>query len=114
MIEFLFLFRRENVAHEPQASPQQMQANMKDWQDWLGNIAAQDKLVSAGQKLSPTGKIVGSNKMITDGPYVEVKEAVGGYSLIKASSIEEASEIAKGCPILKVGGSVEVRSIVPM
>ena len=57
------------------------------------------------------GKVVKPNNIITDGPYTEIKELIGGYSLIKADSLDEAADIAKGCPILKVGGNVEVREI---
>jgi hypothetical protein len=52
--------------------------------------------------------------MITNGPYVETKETVGGYTIIKANDLKEATELAKGCPIVTVGGSVEVRPIIMM
>jgi hypothetical protein len=112
MKEFLLIFRRE-ITNEPALSPEQLQAMMKPWQDWIGNIAAQNKLVTAGNRLEGDGKVVKPN-VITDGPYVETKEAIGGYTIIKAASLEEATEISKGCPILQVGGNVEVRAIIPM
>jgi hypothetical protein len=112
MKEFLLIFRRE-VTNEPSMSPEQLQAMMKPWQDWIGNIAAQNKLVTAGNRLESDGKVVKPN-VITDGPYVETKEAIGGYTIIKADSLEEATEISKGCPILQVSGNVEVRAIIPM
>jgi hypothetical protein len=114
MEEFLLVFRRGAVSNEPAPSPEQIQAMMKPWQDWMGSIAAQNKLVTAGNRLTPDGKVVKPDGVITDGPYVEIKEAIGGYTIIRASSLEEAAEISKGCPILKVGGTVEVRTIVPM
>jgi hypothetical protein len=52
--------------------------------------------------------------VIVNGPYVELKEALGGYIMVKASNLDEATELAKNCPILSVGGSVEVRAIVQM
>jgi len=52
--------------------------------------------------------------LVTNGPYVETKEAIGGYILIRAETLDEAAEMAKGCPILMIGGNVEVRNIVPM
>jgi hypothetical protein len=91
-----------------------MQAIMKQWMDWIGGIAAQNKLTSAGNPLGSAGKVVRANNVITDGPYTEIKELIGGYSIVKADSLEEAAELAKGCPILAVGGNVEVRDIVPM
>jgi hypothetical protein len=112
MKEFLLIFRREG-GDGTAMSPEQIQQMMKPWQDWIGSIAAQNKLVSAGNRLEPDGKVVKGN-LITNGPYVELKEAVGGYTIVKANSLEEASEISKGCPILQIGGSVEVRAIINM
>jgi hypothetical protein len=114
MEEFLLIFRRNNTSDEPQLSPDQMQAMMKPWQDWIGSIAAQNKLVDSGNRLSSNGRIVKSDSTITNGPYVEMKEAIGGYIIIRANSIDEAAELSKGCPILMKGGNVEVRPIVPM
>lgn len=115
MTEFLLIFRQCPVSSGQAApSPEQMQAAMKPWQDWIGSIAAQNKLVTAGNRLVADGKVVKPDNLVTDGPYVETKETIGGYTIIKANSLEEATEISKGCPILKTGGSVEVRAIIPM
>ena len=114
MKEFLLIFRRENTASNPPMSPEQLQAMMKPWQDWIGSIAAQNKLVAAGNRLEPAGNVVKPNNVVTNGPYVEIKEAIGGYTIIKTDTLEDATEISKGCPILTVGGSVEVRAIIPM
>src|SRR5690349_10682536 len=102
MQDYLLIYRREaNAAVE--ASPDQIQAMMKPWQDWMGSLAAQNKLTDRGNRLAPEGSVVKSNSVITSGPFVEVKEAVGGYSIVKAKDLKEASELAKGCPILSVG-----------
>jgi hypothetical protein len=78
-------------------------------------IAAQNKLGDRGNRLhNGAGKVLKPNNVITDGPYMEIKEAIGGYSIVKAASLEEATELAKGCPIFNVGGSVEVREIAAM
>jgi hypothetical protein len=114
MNEFLLIFRRENTGPETVLSPEQIQAMMKPWQDWIGSIAAQNKLVTAGNRLAHQGNVVKPGQVITNGPYVEIKEAIGGYTIVKADTLEEASELSKGCPILMVGGSVEVRPIIPM
>lgn len=113
MKEFLFIYRRD-ANNIPDASPEEMQNNMKKWMDWMGGIAAQNKLVNRGNRLEKAGKVLNSNNMITDGPYAETKESVGGYSIVNADTIEEACELAKGCPILSFGGSVEVREIGTM
>ena len=113
MKEFLMIFRNSNGGEKP--SPEQMQAMMKQWQDWIGGIAAQNKLSSSGNRLSADdSRVVKPNNLITNGPYVEIKEAVGGYIIVKTNSVDEAAELAKGCPILKIGGNVEVRTVVPM
>lgn len=114
MQEFLLVFRREAASSETPLSPEQLQSMMKPWEDWIGSIAAQNKLVSAGNRLTAEGRVVNADKLITNGPYVEIKEAIGGYILVKANSIDEAAELSLNCPILAVGGTVEVRMIVPM
>ncbi|NHA04472.1 transcription initiation protein [Mucilaginibacter sp. HC2] len=113
MKEFLFVFRNNSVG-APQGSPEEMQAITQKWMDWVGGIAAQNKLVNRGNRLFGDGKVVRSNNVITDGPYTEIKELIGGYTLVKAESLEEAAELAKGCPILAFGGNVEVREINPL
>lgn len=114
MEDFLFIFRMESAAGRPPASAAQREESMKRWQDWLGALAAQNHLSSTGSRLKPEGKLVKSKNIITDGPYMEMKETIGGYSIIKAASLAEAAELAKGCPIFLVGGSVEVREIAGM
>ena len=114
MTEFLLIFRRGAVEPNAHLSPEQLQAMMKPWQDWIGSLAAQNKLVDTGNRLEHAGKVIRPGGLITDGPYVETKEAVGGYTLIRANSMEEAIQLSKDCPILSVGGNVEVRAIIPM
>jgi hypothetical protein len=114
MKEFLLVFRRDFDSTEAQPSPEQFQAMMKNWQDWMGNLAAQNKLVNSGNRLASEGRVVKPNNMVTDGPYVELKEAIGGYIIVRADSIDEAAELAKGCPILLIKGNVEVRTVIPM
>ena len=93
------------------ASPEQMQASTKRWMDWIGGIAAQNKLTDRGNRLFPDGKVVKPDNVIADGPYTEIKECIVGYSIVKADSVEEATELAKGCPIFAIGGNVEVRQV---
>ncbi|MBC7748342.1 MAG: transcription initiation protein [Methylotenera sp.] len=114
MKEFLLVFRRSTDIEESQPSPEKLQAMMKPWQDWMGNIAAQNKLASSGNRLLSDGRVVKSKSVITNGPYVEMKEAIGGYIIVMANSIDEAAELAKDCPILEMNGNVEIRTIVPM
>lgn len=113
MKEFLFVFRNDQNA-TPKGSPEELQALLQKWMDWIGGIAAQNKLVDRGNRLTASGKVVKANNVITDGPYTEIKEVLGGYTLVKAASLDEAAALAKGCPILAIGGNVEVREINPM
>jgi hypothetical protein len=113
MKDFLLIFRA-SAAGPSTASPEEMQASMQKWMDWMGGIAAQNKLIDRGNRLNPAGKVVNASHVVTDGPYMEIKEAIGGYTLIRAESLEEAAEISKGCPILLAGGNVEVREIAVM
>jgi len=113
MKDFLFVYRMDyNVM--PQSTPEQMLTMTKRWMDWIGSIAAQNKLVDKGNRLFPTGHVLKPNNVITNGPFIEIKESLGGYSIIREESYEKAVEIAKGCPGLIVGGSVEVREVNPM
>lgn len=114
MKEFLLIFRRDFISKEEQPSPEQIQNMMKPWQDWMGSLAAQNKLASSGNRLASDGRVVKSDKIVTDGPYVEIKEAIGGYIVVKANDLDEAAELAKGCPVLNIGGNVEVRGLVGM
>jgi hypothetical protein len=110
MKDFLLVYRSD-YSKMPKASPEEMQATTKRWMDWIGGIAAQNKLTDRGNRLVPSGKVLKADHVITDGPYTEIKESIIGYSMVKASSIEEAIELAKGCPVLKSGGNVEVREV---
>ncbi len=116
MDKYMMIFRNTPVSEDAYAnmSPEQMQAEIEKWNSWIGGIAAQGKLIGS-DALEATGKIVtGSKKVVTDGPYVDIKEAIGGYIIVKANTLDEAAILADGCPILHVGGTVEVRMIVPM
>ena len=113
MKDFLLIYRAEYTAM-PAGTPEQMEAMTKRWMDWIAGIAAQGKLIDRGNRLTNTGQVVKPNNVVTNGPYMEIKESIGGYSMIKAGSYEEAVELAKGCPVLTVGGSVEVRDINPL
>jgi hypothetical protein len=113
MKEFLMLFRNENPAGGEMPSAEQMQAVMKDWQDWIASVAAAGKFLSTN-RLYSEGKSLSADGRITDGPYAEVKEMIGGYLIVKAADLEEATEMAKACPNLKYGGKVEVRRVMPM
>ncbi|MDX1908202.1 MAG: YciI family protein [Bacteroidia bacterium] len=110
MQEFMMIFRMAPVS-SMETTPEQLQESVKQWQDWMGGIAAQGKYVS-GSQLGFTGKTLKADGVVTDGPYAEVKEIVGGNIIVKAADLDEALELAQGCPILFVGGHVEIRDIM--
>ncbi len=106
----MMLFRTEKNDN-PAPSPEQMQEMVKTWQDWIGGIAAQGKFV-ATNALGGQGKTIQKGKPVTDGPYAEVKEIVGGYIIVKADNFDDAVELSRGCPTLAIGGSVEIRDVM--
>ena len=93
------------------ASPEQMQIWMQQTMDWLGGIADKGKFEGKGDGLVFDGaKVVHHNNLVTNGPFGEIKETLGGYVVVKADSIDEAVEFAKGSPILQgEGNTIEVR-----
>ena len=94
------------------ASPEQIQVWMKQTMDWIGGIAAQNKYSGGNGLLFDDSKVVRPNNVVTNGPFGEIKETIGGYMIVRAGSVEEAVEFAKGCPVLQgEGNSVEVRKI---
>ncbi|MGZ3776431.1 MAG: YciI family protein [Mucilaginibacter sp.] len=113
MKEFVMVYRSEPMG-EIKLTPEGNMIISKEWENWMGGIAAQNKLVSPGVRLGNEGRIVKPGNIVTNGPYAEIKEMVGGVSVFKADSIEEVTEWAKTCPILSVGGNVEVREIISM
>lgn len=108
MNEFLLIFRRDFTTREIQPSPEELQQHFQHWQQWFGKLTAQDKLARPLQRWDGKGIIV-NGKEVTNGPYAEIKESIGGMILIKAADYDEAAEIAKECPILELGGNVEIR-----
>jgi hypothetical protein len=108
MEKFLYLFRG---ASDPSLSPEAMQSHMQKWLIWMESLNKNGSFV-AGEPLDPTGKQVnGKKKAVTDGPFIESKEMVGGYLIVNAKDINEAVEISKGCPIFDMDGKLEVRPI---
>jgi hypothetical protein len=110
MKEFLLIFRADYKTM-PKASPEELQARTQKWMNWIAGIAAQGKLADRGNRLVSTGKVLQSDNTISDGPYTEIKESILGYSMVKAETLEEAAELAKGCPVLLFAGNVEIREI---
>jgi hypothetical protein len=110
MNEFMLIFRHEDG--NKVASPEQIQIWMKQTMDWIGGIAAQNKFVVGSGLLFDDSRVVHHNNVVTNGPFGEIKETIGGYLIVKAESIDEAVEFAKGSPVLQGdGNTMEVRRI---
>jgi hypothetical protein len=109
MDEFLLIFRRDYKTKEGQLSPDQLQEQMKDWLNWFKTLTAEDRLARPPQRWDGEGVLIDKNKTVTNGPYAEIKESIGGMIMIKAANYEEAAEIAKNAPVIKYGGNVEIR-----
>ncbi|HYE55347.1 MAG TPA: YciI family protein [Chitinophagaceae bacterium] len=113
MEQYALIMRHEDGAKV--ASPEQIQQWMKQTMDWIGNIAAQNKFVSGTGLPFDNAKVVTTKNgkpLVTNGPFGDIKETIGGFIVVRAESVEEAVEFAKGCPVLQgEGNSLEVRRI---
>lgn len=110
MAKFLFVYRGPLEESTAPPSPEMMQAILQSWGAWFQTIGA--ALVDGGDGLLQTGKLVDAKGVVSDGPFIEAKEIVGGYSVVKADTYDEAVGYAKSCPILhQPGWKVEVREL---
>lgn len=111
MKEYLMLIRG-NLETYGKLSPEQMQQDIEQHIKWVEQLVQKGHF-KGGNPLMPLGKQVkNSSAVITDGPYIELKEGVSGYYFLLANSLEEAAEVARGCPSLQSGGSLEIREII--
>jgi hypothetical protein len=111
MSEYVYLYR----GGERATSPEKIQQQMQKWMDWFKELGTMGHLKDRGQPLEREGKVVrGRKKTITDGPYAEAKDVVGGFTLIEARDLDQAVELSKGCPIFETDGGVEVRPVAKM
>lgn len=95
---------------DPQASSEKIQATIDHFYMWLDRLVAEGKM-KTGQRLASTGATVSRKSIVTDGPYGETKEVIGGYWFILANSLEEAAQIVGGNPTIECGLFFEIRPI---
>jgi len=116
MSEFILLYRRSvEASDKAMGTPQKAQQSMMKWRAWMKELTDKNLLKNVGQPLENTGKVVtGQKKIVTDGPYAETKDIIGGFSIVEADNLSQASEIAAGCPIFEFGGCVEVRPVMKL
>ena len=108
--EYLLLFR--GTQWDKNLSPEELQKTTGQFMAWFERLTQQG-IAKGGQPLENEGRVVSGKKgrTIADGPFAESKEAIGGYFLLHVGSLDEATEIAKQCPLLEYGLTVEVRPI---
>lgn len=109
-VGYMLLFREGEAQKD--LSPEQLQEFMNQWMGWFEDLSAQGKF-KAGHPLKAGGKTVSGidSPNVVDGPFAESREAIGGFFLLDVESMDEAVAIAKDCPNLPYGGSVEVREV---
>lgn len=106
------MFRFEpNFNHQPTEA--EMSEMHQQWGGYFGSLAGQGKMVSTHQ-LGFEGMLISADHSVSKGIHIADKQTLGGNLVITANDMAEAVEIGKQCPILRMGGSVEVRSIQPM
>ena len=108
MAKFMFL-QRGGCENRPEMKPEQMEAGMKAWMDWVKNGTEEGWLLDPGSGLSSTGAVVQPDLTVIDGPFAESKELVGGYTIVEASDLAAACELAKQTIKLAGAGKIEVR-----
>jgi hypothetical protein len=108
---YLLLFR--GTDWHMQLSPEEIQRVMGDWSAWFDRLGQQDKLAAANPLENEGAVVSGKTRAVSDGPFAEAKESIGGFFLLKVDTMEEALAIAKECPALPYGITVEVRPVAP-
>jgi hypothetical protein len=104
--KYLFLHRSQPGHGQP--SPEQMQVMFAKWNAWKEKF--KDNIVDWGDKLKSDGKVV-STSGVSDGPFVEAKEIIGGFMIVSAESLEHAVAIAQEMPAMQPGARIEVREM---
>lgn len=111
MNKYLFIYRMPTgVADDYHPSPEEMQEQMQQWVAWKEKFA--EAIIDLGDGLKPEGRTLREGNTLHDGPYVEAKEVIGGYSIVQATTYEDAAKVALECPVRFVpGNSVEIREL---
>jgi hypothetical protein len=113
MAKYLLLLH-DNPAAFSNVSPEQMQKVIEKYMAWGDRLRTKGVLQGSNKLTEDPGRVMRSKDgqvRVTDGPYSEGKEVLGGYYLIEAPGYEEAIEFARDCPHLEYGGTIEVRQV---
>ena len=109
---YLLIFRETALESYEAMSEEELRSALDRWNGWCDRLAAEGRLQS-GHPLEDVGRVVSSagKAKPVDGPFAETKELIGGYFLLTAESLDEATAIAEQCPNLPYGMTVEVRPV---
>lgn len=110
MKTYLILLR-EDLQALNNLSEEEVMAEIAKYQQWVDELTQSGNHVSS-EPLTTEGYLVSEHKIISDGPFIEAKDAIGGYFIIKANDDQQAIEISKSCPLVLQGGTVELRPIM--
>ncbi len=110
MKEYALIFRQPDYDYN-NTGPEKKKEIGKKWHAWISGIVEQGKFGDNGARLDKEGKVLKAGGVITDGPFVEIKEKLGGFIIVKAESLDEATTLAHGCPAIDEKGSVEIRPV---
>jgi hypothetical protein len=110
MAKFLFIYRSGKDSRSTM-TPEEMQQILEKWKTWITEGLRKGWMLDAGDGLKPEGRVVNAKKVVTDGPFAEAREILGGFSIVQAATLDAAAELAKGCPVFLRGGTVEVRPL---
>jgi hypothetical protein len=113
MKEFMMIFIGADYG-DAGLSPEQMQQRMGLWMSWIDNLKNENLYVTGNPLLPEAKRVSGNEQVITDGPFVESNELIGGYFIYKANDMDHALALTDGYPDFDLGGSVEVREIMTM
>ena len=98
------------TSKEAQPTQEQMKTYMEQWMRWMGDIENKGRLAEGGNHLSRQGRVLRPNNEVIDTPHIADNNSVAGYILVLAENMDEATKIAKECPILTgQNTSVEIR-----
>jgi hypothetical protein len=111
MKEFMFIFTGPTY-DELNMSADEAQAQMMKWFGWMDDLKAKGLYVEGRPLLPEAKRLTGADKVVTDGPFAESKELVGGYLIVKAKDFNQAVEAAKGFPDFELNGGVEIREVL--
>lgn len=112
MKEFVLLFRMDITNKEAQPSKKQMESYMQQWMSWINEIAGNNQLANGGNHFSKEGRVLKPNDGVIEAPHTADDNSVAGYIIVLASDLDEATKIAKKCPILNgQNTSVEIREV---